>query len=148
MKKIDYSLESDLPGGDLFHFRTWDDVADYLQNQVKQKGYTFDLGANENRSFPFTLSGKARAMLGFIMYDPSADENNTVSIKINEETRVETISNQFASRVWGDPAVFQSNPVQRLYIPVPSPLKGSSDSLSIIFNTITATKVQVVFFYI
>jgi len=144
----DYSLDQVIPGGEIFNFRNWKDVTDYLKVQVKQKGFEFQTTADSTVEFPVSLSGAAKALLGFVVYDPTGNPLNKVSFKINQETRVESVSQCFLSRTFGDPATFQSSPINRLYIPVPSPLAGNNDSMVIIFSTVTAGKNQVVFFYI
>lgn len=141
------SADQRMPGGNLFNFQDWDQVTEFLKLQGLQKGFEHTTTSNATSKLPITL-GDARCLLGFVVYDPTGDPLNKISLKVNNSIRIDDVSIAFLSRTFGDPATFQSQALPGLYVPVTFPLNGVSDSIELSFNTITRGPVLVSFFYI
>jgi len=125
-------------------------VHDFNLKQLRRRGFFTRTVVGQN-NINIQLSGTAKLLCGILVFDDSGDPRNVLSLTINNDTRIEQVSNSSLTRIFVNgtpgPATFGVGPYCEEYFPVPALLSGN-DSITVEYNAITGSNLYLTFYYI
>lgn len=138
---------NDLPGGDYAGFTSKQEVNDFINSQMTVQGQFLQCGTGAN-SMQVQLPGDSEFLFGVIIYDDSGNPFNALTLTINNKKRLIDLNQCFASRTFGDPAVFQSSPLPHHYVPVPTPLYKGKNGITVEYECRVEANLFIAFYFV
>lgn len=139
-----------IPGAAL-GIKNMNQVHEFNGEVLRRKGF-FTRTVVGNNSINIQLSGQAKLLCGILVFDDSGDPQNTLTLNINNDIRIEQVSNSSLTRIFVNgtpgPASFGVGPYCNEYFPVNALLNGNNDSITVDYNAVTGANVFITFYYI
>ena len=118
---------------------TVQEVTEFIENQKRSKGFSFDLLAGNNRGLDVQLPGNSKVMLGISIARLNSGSPTALgefSLKVNNETIIDDVNAAFLSNQFMDDEFYW----------YPRPISGNDD-ITIDFNNVAAPVTAKVSFY-
>lgn len=115
--------------------------------QIRRKGF-YMAGVVGNNELNISLSGTSKFLCGLLVYDTKSDPRNTLTLTINNDQRIESVSCSSLSRVFLEGAGLAVAPFREEYFPLPALLSGGKDDIQIDYNMNSGGDVFFTFYFI
>jgi hypothetical protein len=126
------------------------EVHQFNIRQMRRKGFAQRTVVGQN-NINIQLSGTAKLLCGILAYDTAMDPANNLTLTINNDERIESVSSSSLCRIWEGPAlgveVYGLNPFDEEYFEVGALLSGN-DSINVSYNAATGGDLYLTFYYI